>query len=261
MVGGFFGLTHLNTTADQLARFRIAGNILGINYRIGTNLGIFKIFIDGTFRGDIDSYSPASSKDSIAWLENLGDGIHDIVIRTTNSKNASSTANDFFITSFLVDARRNPSWIPLLNAISRGIGDSGRNPTNTTGNTLTDLIHRLRARLNSTIVATDPAVLLTTTALGASAVYTETGYNVSDKFYTTIRATAIADQASAANGFKIQESPDNTNWDNTIAQAALVANTVNVLNGIISTLYTRIQLTNGATAQTSLRISKRYNTA
>lgn len=72
--------------------------------------------------------------------------------------------------------------------------------------------------------------------------------------FKTIVATAIADQASAANGFKIQASNDGSTWY-TVAQAALVASTPNQLTAPLVARYYRITLTNGATPQTSVLVA------
>jgi hypothetical protein len=72
--------------------------------------------------------------------------------------------------------------------------------------------------------------------------------------FKTIVVTAIADQASAANGLKLQVSNDNSTWY-TVAQSALVANTPNQLTAPLVARYYRVTLTNGATPQTSVFVA------
>lgn len=75
-----------------------------------------------------------------------------------------------------------------------------------------------------------------------------------DQVPVTLTVTAFADQASAASGFILQMSTDNTNF-RTVASSALVINTANQLQIRIQTRYVKIQVTNGATPQTVFNIN------
>jgi hypothetical protein len=91
---------------------------------------------------------------------------------------------------------------------------------------------------------------LSTTALAAGATFTSVSFDFGDTMnaYQTITALAFSDQASAANGFKIQISRDGTNWRDATS-ASVVANTLSSITQHISYRYARIVYTNGATLQ------------
>ena len=72
--------------------------------------------------------------------------------------------------------------------------------------------------------------------------------------FSTIVVTALSDQASAANGLKLQASINGSTWY-TIAQAATVANTPLQLTAPLVARYYRVTLTNGATPTTSLFVA------
>lgn len=135
----------------------------------------------------------------------------------------------------------------------------------------------LAAALTTTLAQSsgDPIVTQiyteTTTNLGNGGVYTgtardsyavissSTGTAVKAKSqdgarFKTIVVTAIADQASAALGLKLQASTNGTTWY-TVAQSALVANTPNQLTAPLVARYYRVTLTNGATPQTSVFVA------
>lgn len=110
----------------------------------------------------------------------------------------------------------------------------------------------------------------TTALLGANAVYTsqrmpstasgglETGWFDNESLGTLfVEVSAYTDQASAANGVKIQETDRiaNTNLINTVAQGSVVANTLFKLYGSIKARFWRVTYTNGATPQTVFELT------
>jgi len=69
-----------------------------------------------------------------------------------------------------------------------------------------------------------------------------------------VAATFVADQASAADGARIEFSTDNTNWRRA-AQATLVANVPVQLSVFLATRYWRVVLVNGGVAQTQVLVT------
>jgi len=96
--------------------------------------------------------------------------------------------------------------------------------------------------------------------LGIGAVYTSQvmDMSVTNLAVGTLTAQVLGDQASAANGVKILASKDNVTFF-TIAQAALVANTLLTLTAAIVFRYYKVQITNGGTAQTTLTAGASVN--
>ncbi len=95
-------------------------------------------------------------------------------------------------------------------------------------------------------------ILRTETALGTNAVYNSDAIDVDGLKQITL--LAFANQASANNGLKVQQSIDGTNWDSEITWT-LSASTGRAESVEIYGRYVRIQLTNGAVAQTTLRLA------
>jgi hypothetical protein len=96
---------------------------------------------------------------------------------------------------------------------------------------------------------------LSTTTIGAGGVQTGTTLDFGDtmNIYQTITALAFSDQASAANGFKIQISRDGTNWRDAVS-ASVTANTLSTITTHLSYRYARVIYTNGAVAQTTFNL-------
>ena len=96
---------------------------------------------------------------------------------------------------------------------------------------------------------------LSTTALAAGATFTGATLDFGDTMnvYQTVTALAFTDQASAANGFKIQISRDGTNWRDAVT-ASVTANTLSAITTHISYRYARVVYINGATLQGSFNL-------
>jgi hypothetical protein len=96
---------------------------------------------------------------------------------------------------------------------------------------------------------------LSTTALAAGATFTGVTLDYGDtmNIYQTITALAFTDQASAANGFKIQISRDGTNWRDAVS-ASVVANTLSTITTHLSYRYARVVYTNGVILQGSFNL-------
>lgn len=96
----------------------------------------------------------------------------------------------------------------------------------------------------------------TTATLGSNGVYTGTGEDVTN--FSEMRISVISNQASAADGLSIQQSPDNSNWDitDTYTIAAATAKTFVVPR---QARFFRIVYTNGSSAQGSFRLQSILN--
>ncbi len=92
------------------------------------------------------------------------------------------------------------------------------------------------------------------TPLGISGVFSGTARDTLGRYFK-FRAIAFADQASASNGFVIQESSNgSTNW-RTVAQATVSASTATTLEANVFKRFCRVQYTNGGTAQGSFELT------
>lgn len=107
---------------------------------------------------------------------------------------------------------------------------------------------------NSNLISTNNS---TSTPLGADATYTGTGEDVST--YSSVSIQIYVSHASATNGFSIEFSTDNTNWDEKHT-ATLTADNERVFVFPIHAQYLRVVLTNGATPQTAVRLQTIYHT-
>jgi len=92
----------------------------------------------------------------------------------------------------------------------------------------------------------------TTTPLGISGVFTGTGEDVSS--YSAVSITVMTDEDAATDGFSIQFSEDNTNWDHVIPRNVLANVPESVILPPLAKFF-RIVYTNGTTGQTFFRLS------
>lgn len=91
-----------------------------------------------------------------------------------------------------------------------------------------------------------------TIALGANATFT--GSSIEIKDYAAINVAAFSDVSSAADGLKMQFSPDGTNWDH--EHAFSVTGNIGVSYAQAAELrYFRIVYVNGATPQSFFRLT------
>ncbi len=96
----------------------------------------------------------------------------------------------------------------------------------------------------------------TSTPLGSNATFTGTADDVSD--FGAIVVNVYTDVASATNGLSLEWSSNGTNWDHTQTYTVAAA-TATVYNLAIRARYFRIRYTNGAGAQTTLRLQAIYS--
>ena len=100
----------------------------------------------------------------------------------------------------------------------------------------------------------------TTTPLGAGAVFTGTGTDVST--YNSVTIQLFADVDSAAEGMSFQFSPDGTNWDeqNDYNLEVSVSQTRR-FQFPVTAQYFRVVYTNGGSAQTAFRVQTILHTS
>jgi hypothetical protein len=99
--------------------------------------------------------------------------------------------------------------------------------------------------------------ILTTANLGNSAAFSSSWVDTNQTGEPFITVTVFANQASAGNGFVIQESDDSTdsNMTNPIARFSVVASTLSSIQGLIRMRFWRVIYTNGATPTTVIKIT------
>lgn len=100
----------------------------------------------------------------------------------------------------------------------------------------------------------------TTTPLGAGAVFTGTGTDVST--YNSVTIQLFADQDSAADGMSFQFSPDNVNWDEQNDYNLEIATSqTRRFQFPVTAQYFRVVYTNGGVAQTAFRVQTILHTS
>ena len=101
--------------------------------------------------------------------------------------------------------------------------------------------------------------LLSATALGANATFTSTALDLGDNhIWDSVRLRVHTDQAVATDGIRIESSHDGTNWaystEAVVAKSSADPRSVGVQRPITER-YFRVVVTNGAVAQTFLRVT------
>lgn len=96
----------------------------------------------------------------------------------------------------------------------------------------------------------------TSVSLTSNAVFTGTSEDVSD--YADIRVSVFSDQASATDGLQMQQSSNGTNWDISDNYSIPASTGKNFSIGV-SAKFFRIVYTNGAVAQSTLRLQVLYH--
>ena len=148
----------------------------------------------------------------------------------------ASTANPFPVAVIsnvaLTDAQLRATAVPVSGAFFQA--------TQPVSGALTITANGIISTANSTAIA-----------LAANAVYTGTAEDVTD--FADIHITVFADQASAVDGVKIQQSSNGTNWDMS-DDYSVPANTSRTFGMAASAKFYRVVYTNGATAQTVIRL-------
>jgi len=148
-----------------------------------------------------------------------------------------------------------------IKGVLRSIGDAGATPGNITGETVLkklDDIESYQDRIRNSFVQPSDSVTFTTTPLGANATYTSGSYDNRIARLGFIGALAFADQASATDGFMVEQSIDNTNWDLQSGKTTVSANVGKGIKVAMVARYVRVKYINGGTAQTVFRLGGRF---
>jgi len=149
-----------------------------------------------------------------------------------------------------------------IKGLFRSIGDAGSAPANTTGQTVLRRLWGIEKTQLETIRGQlefpSDAVTFTTTPLGADATYTSSSYNNLHSRLGFMGALAFSDQPSATDGFMVEQSIDNTNWDLQSAKTTVSANVGKGIKAAMLARYVRVKYINGPTAQTVFRLGGRW---
>ena len=97
------GTSTVSTAPGAQATFTFTGTAISwIGYR-GPDTGIARVFLDGSFVREVDTYSPASRMQDIVFAATgLTDARHTLTIEATGTKNAASTATLIEVDAFEV---------------------------------------------------------------------------------------------------------------------------------------------------------------
>jgi len=148
-----------------------------------------------------------------------------------------------------------------IKGLLRSIGDAGTAPSNITGETVLKKLNDVEGNLVGLYDRfTQPmhAITFTTTPLGANATYTSSGYDNNLGRLGFIGVLAFADQASATDGFMVEQSIDNINWDLQSGKTTVSANVGKGIKVAMLARYVRVKYINGGTAQTVFRLGGRF---
>jgi len=148
-----------------------------------------------------------------------------------------------------------------IKGLLRSIGDAGAAPGNKTGATMLYRLYDIGVYTKGTrdsFGSPSDSVTFTTTPLGANATYTSGSYDVQISRLGFIGALAFADQPSATDGFMVEQSIDNTNWDLQSGKTTVSANVGKGIKVAMVARWVRVKYINGATAQTVFRLGGRF---
>jgi hypothetical protein len=141
-----------------------------------------------------------------------------------------------------------------IKGVLRSLGDAGASPSNLAGSTLLYLATGVWQALYSPTYAET----YTTTPLAANATYTGAAKNYAYSRLGFMGCLAYSDVASATNGFSIQQSLNNSDWDLNTAVTSVPAATGTGIKAAVVAQYARVRYVNGGTAQTTFRLGGRY---
>jgi len=100
--GGFAAVA---TTPGAQATLTFNGTAIRWNGYLGPDGGIARVYLDGVFAGDVDTYSATHRVQGTAFAATgLADAVHTLTIEATGLKNAASTGTFVVIDSFEVTA-------------------------------------------------------------------------------------------------------------------------------------------------------------
>jgi len=136
----------------------------------------------------------------------------------------------------------------------KSIGECGSTPLNTTGATMLYYLCHIWGRLHQP----DNAVIDTVTPLGANATFNGVARDFGHSRLGYMGCIAFADEDSASNGFKIQQSIDAVNWDLNTGATSVSADVAISIRQAVVGRYCRVVYTNGTVIQGAFRIGSRF---
>jgi len=148
-----------------------------------------------------------------------------------------------------------------IKGVLRTLGDAGAAPTNVTGKTILSRLERIESYLLEVVYRLyypASAEIFTTTPLSANATYTSSSFDVIHSRLGFMGVLAFADQPSATDGFMVEQSIDNANWDLQSGKTTVSANVGSGIKAAMVARYVRVKYINGATAQTVFRLGGRW---
>ena len=92
----------LNTDTSGIVSFDFYGTDLKIEHASTSSSGILDVYIDDVFHSSVDAYSASSSYGNFFEVGGLTEGHHTFELRNTNTKNASSSGNRFYLYGFSI---------------------------------------------------------------------------------------------------------------------------------------------------------------
>jgi hypothetical protein len=95
------GAATLSTTAGAQATLTFRGTEIGWIGARGPDYGIARVLIDGSFVGEVDTYSPSLRiQDTLFKAAGLADASHTLTIQVTGAKNGASTGTQVLLDAF-----------------------------------------------------------------------------------------------------------------------------------------------------------------
>jgi bacillopeptidase F len=97
------GTSTVSSVPGAQATLTFSGTEIGWIGSRGPDTGIARVFLDGSFAGEIDTYSPgARMQDAVFAATGLTDALHTLTIEVTGTKNAASTGTRIDLDAFEV---------------------------------------------------------------------------------------------------------------------------------------------------------------
>ena len=94
-----------SSTAGSRAQFTFTGSAVQLVGYKGPETGIARVFLDGAFHAEIDTFSPARIQTVVFSATDLASGRHTVEIEVTGQKHANATGHSIFVDAFDVQSR------------------------------------------------------------------------------------------------------------------------------------------------------------
>ena len=94
-----------SSTAGSRAQFTFTGSAVRLVGFKGPENGIARVFLDGAFHAEIDTFSPSRTQTVVFSATDLATGRHTVEIEVTGQKHANATGHSIFVDAFDVESR------------------------------------------------------------------------------------------------------------------------------------------------------------